>query len=942
MRKIFTFFLLLSAIIGYSQDITLKGKITDNDNLPLEAATIYLTSVKDSTVVDYTISNKNGSWELKVRKISNPIFLKISYVGLANHKQEIATITEDRDFGTIKLADKPTELNEVVIQSEIPPIRLKKDTLEFNAASFKVRPDANVEALLKKLPGLEIGTDGKITVNGKEVNQVLIDGKPFFDKDGKIALQNLPADIVDKVQVTDTKTKKEELSGQKAKGDNASINLTLQKDKNKGVFGKVMAGYGSNDRYESSALINYFKDARKISFLASSNNINASGFSMNELFDSMGGGRNISALYGSGVMNGGYGGGITKSDMIGGNYADEWFKDTKTNGSYFYTSSNTDNRRRTESINYLPLGEDLDNPGASIDKSYTTKSTSNTKRDNFGHTITAEFEVKIDSTSTINIAPNFTNTKSKSSSSSEQSSERLSDSRLLNESTSNSFSETNNNSFNNEINYQKNFSSRKGRGISITLGNDNSINDSKDLNKSNTIKYKYPDGNTETEIDNRNQVLYNKQTDDTYTAAFEFEEPITDSLRINLGTRYTLSKSVENRDSYDFEDATGNYTKYNDALSNYIASTTGKVSPKAGVNFEKGKFSLDLDAGTDVISFKNSAFYMNTDYNFNKVYVLPSVDLDVTYKLDKSKSVSVSYSYNVNLPQTRQVLAVEDISNPLNTYIGNPDLDPSTYHFVTARYRNYNTSKRSGYSFYFYSRYYDNEVVAFTVTDESAKNITTYKNISGSMSNTLSVNWNKSIKKDAHNYRFSLGLSGGYNIDKGFLNGQLYDTKSIRLTPRANITYEYGELLTINPSYSFTYNESSYSNYAVNSASNFVHNFGLQTTTYWPKHVVFGNDFGYTYNSNIADGFKKDFYLWNTSLGYNFLDDELLFKVKVYDLLNQNTGTSRTISPTNVMSQENTVLKRYIMFSLTYKIGQFGGGKGEKKRGENTMRFQSY
>lgn len=939
MHKIFTIFLLLYTITSYSQDITIKGKITDSDNLPLEAATIYLTSVKDSTVIDYTISNKNGVWELKTRKLINPILLKVSYVGLSNYKQEVANILEDRDFGTIKLADKSTELNEVVIQSEIPPIRIKKDTLEFNASSFKVRPDANVEALLKKLPGVEIDSDGKITVNGKEVNQVLINGKAFFDKDGKIALQNLPADVIDKVQITDTKTKKEELAGQKAKGDNASINLTIQKDKNKGVFGKIMGGYGSSDRYESSALINYFKDSRKISFLASSNNINSSGFSMNELFDSMGGGRNISSLYSSGVMNNGVGRGITKSDMIGANYSDEWFKDAKTDGSYFYTSSNTENRNRTESINYLPLGEDPDNQGVTIDKSYTTKSISNTNNDKSGHTFTSEFDIKIDSTSTLNVTPKFASSTSKSSTSSERSSERLSDSRLLNESTSNSFSDTDNKSFTNEINYRKNFSSRKGRGISITLENENNKDDNKNLNKSNTIKYKYPDGTAQTEIDNRDQILYNKQADDNYIAGIEYEEPITDSLRITLGTVYSLKKSVESRNSYDFEQATGNYSKYNDALSNYINSKTGTLSPRTGISFEKGKFNLEFEAGTDVISFKNYAFYMSKDYNFNKVYILPSVDVDLTYKPVKGKSISVSYTYRTNLPQAQQVLEVEDISNPLNTYIGNPNLDPAKYHFITASYRNYNTGKRTGFNIYFNARYYDNEISSFTITDESAKNITSYKNISGAMYNSLSVNWNKSVKRDAHNYRLNLGLSSSYNIDKGFLNGELYDTKSVRITPRVNFTYEYGELLTINPSYSFTYNESSFSNYTVNSASNFLHTFSLQTTTYWPKHVVFGNDFGYTYNSNIADGFKKDFYLWNTSIGYNFLNDELLFKVKVYDLLNQNTGTSRTIGPTNVMSQENTVLKRYIMFSLTYKIGKFGGGN--KKR-ENTRMFHSY
>src|SRR5690606_11931928 len=152
-------------------------------------------------------------------------------------------------------------------------------TLEFNASSFKVRPDANVETLLKQLPGVEIDEDGKITVNGKEVNQILVNGKPFFDKDGKIALQNLPANIINKVQVTDTKTKKEEISGDKASGNNSSINLTIDEDKNKGVMLKAMAGYGTDERYESSLMLNYFKGDARLSILGSSNNINSVGFS---------------------------------------------------------------------------------------------------------------------------------------------------------------------------------------------------------------------------------------------------------------------------------------------------------------------------------------------------------------------------------------------------------------------------------------------------------------------------------------------------------------------------------------------------------------------------------------------------------------------------------------------------------------------------------------
>jgi hypothetical protein len=288
-RFCLTFSLLFFCSIVLSQNaVTIKGKIVDpTTKLPIESATVYLTSVKDSSVVDYTITNKLGSFSIKIKKNSNPVNLKISFISYQDYIITINDFSSDKDFGTIEMKEMTNELNEVIIKSEIPPIRIKKDTLEFNASSFKVGVDANVEALLKQLPGVEITPEGKITVNGKEVNNILVNGKPFFGKDGKIATQNLPAEIIDKVQVVDTKTKSEEISGESAGSQEKTINLTIQEDKNKGFFGKIMGGYGSQERYESSLLLNYFKGERKISVLASSNNINSIGFSMDEIFDNM-------------------------------------------------------------------------------------------------------------------------------------------------------------------------------------------------------------------------------------------------------------------------------------------------------------------------------------------------------------------------------------------------------------------------------------------------------------------------------------------------------------------------------------------------------------------------------------------------------------------------------------------------------------------------------
>ncbi len=932
MQKILTLlFITAFCTFGYSQTITLKGKVIDDTKLPLESATVYLTSAKDSTLIDYTITSKNGNWELRTRKTNDPVFLKISFTGMSDYKEKLESISENRDFGTITLEDKPLEIGAVNIVSEIPPIRIKKDTLEFNASSFKVRPDANVEALLKQLPGVEIDEEGKITVNGKEVNQILVNGKPFFDKDGKMALQNLPAEIIDKVQVSDTKTKQEEISGEAAAGNNSSINLTIQEDKNKGLFGKVMGGYGSDGRYESSGLINYFKNKRKISVLASSNNINSTGFSMNEIFDNMGGGRNRSIWWsdnGSFSVNGmqfGGGRGITRTNMLGVNYTDEYAKDLDGTVAYFFNNGKSENDNRTKQSNFLPQTEDTNNPGTFINNNFTTESTSRTENESYTHNINGDFEFKIDSTSTISFVPRFTAGNAKSKNIGSQYSVDANN-ELLNESNGETFSEADNKGFNSEFYLYKAFRNKE-RAIGVSFSNDNKRNDMTDTNRSETFFYEDAnnDGIPETTADIRNQVRYNRQENDSYRMAMEYFEPIMDSTRLKLNFQYSSKLTLEDREGYDFDAGTGTYSNFNALLSNYLTSRTNSVTPTVGINVQKKKLNYGMELGTEVTNFNNFSTYLGNNYTLNKEYILPSASAYLSYNFTDSKSMWLSYNYSVNFPDAQQVLPVEDISNPLFTMVGNPDLNPNKYHNFYISLSNYDFPTRSGWNIYTGGNYYDSQVQSNIIVSESAKRTTTYQNVSGTFNSWLSANWKKSFKKDAHNFKFSAGVHGGVNLSKGFTNNIMYEAVEYRITPRVNFTYDYGDLLTINPSYSFTYRQQDYDNYVIDQASNVVHMFNLQTTTYWPKHFVFGNDFGYTYNSNIADGFRKDFFLWNTSLGYNFFKDRMLFKVKVYDVLNQNLSATRTITPTSITDQQNTVLRRYVMFSLTFKLSKFGG-----------------
>lgn len=940
MQKILTVLLLFITAAVSGQSLVLKGSVQDPEGLPLEAATVYFRSVKDSSVVDYTITDNKGNWQIKSRGFTQPVLLKISFVGFGTYQKRLESVSKDTDFGTTKLEEKGTTLNEVVIDADVPPVRVKKDTLEFDAASFKVRPDANVQTLLKQLPGVDISPDGKITVNGKEVNQILVNGKPFFDRDGKIALQSLPAELIKKVQVSDFKTKKEELQQKMASGDNASINLTIDKDKNKGVFGRITAGYGTNDRYEANGLVNFFKDKQKVSILASSNNINSAGFSNDDIFDSMGGGRNMQmwsgndgSLYMGGTRIGG-GEGITTSNVVGLNYSDEWMKGLDPSVSYFYNSTENKNRNRSRTETFL-----TDEGGALTDRSQIRTSEANSRSLNFAHNFNTEFDIKLDSTTTINFRPKFSRTNAKNESTMAQTTTDQ-DGVLLNNSSGTTLNDGDNATFSSTLTFNK-VLNRRGRAVSAEFSNNNSNNESAYYNNTNTNVFNPETGEVIRNI-NQNQLQNTRRLQDRYNLNLSFTEAVTDSLNLEIGTEYDWENSTDDVKGYSFNETTAGYTNFIDSLTTYFSSTVKTLNPYLGLRLDKKKLNASVTLGTSIYNFDNNGAYRGIMYNVNKNYILPSADANIRYRFSRGSSIRVGYNFNASFPTARQILPIEDVSNALNTITGNPDLDPGKNHRISLNYNKFDFATRSGFSLYSSINIFEKRIVNNMRIFETGERITSYDNIEGGYNSYFGGSYYKTIKSESgNNIRYSLGLNGSYNRDLGFTNNVLYSAKTLSLTPNVNLNYDLGEVLTLNPSYSYTLTDSKYTNYARGSANNFTHRAGLIVTNYWPKHFVMGNDFTYTYNS-IASGFRKDFFLWNTSIGYNFLKDQFMFKVKVYDLLNKNLGNRRTILATGISDEENTVLKRYAMFSLTWKINNFGGkkpgGQGGRRGG---MRRQS-
>lgn len=909
----FLLFFLLSYIVSAQNDIVIKGTVIDvKTQLPIELATVYLTTAKDSAIA-HTTTDKNGFFNINTKKYNKPVILKISYLGYQPFYEKEKGFRASKDYGKLYLLEKTNALESVVIKSEAAPIRIKKDTLEFNASSYKVRPDSNVETLLKQLPGIDIDKNGKVTVNGKKVTQFLVNGKTFFDKDGAIAIKNLPADIIKKVQVSDFKTKKEELSGQESTSDHSSINLTIDENKNKGFFGKIVGGYGSDDRYESSLLMNFFNNKQKISVLASSNNINSTGFSMDDVFGAMGGGRNNNAQ--NFAYNPESNNGITQTNLIGFNYSDEWPKDLGAGANYNFLNTINKNKGKVNQTSFLPTGNIL------------TSSDSNTRNENTGNKANLELEYEINPTTQIFVSPQFDQSRSNNNSDFSSFSEDE-NGQPLNESNSKSYAETTNTNFSNSINFNKAF--KNSRNLSLVFSHNNTNNDSDAIGFSKTIFYKDSKPN-----DERNQNTKKNAVNDSYLFDFEYTQPITNSLRIRFGSEFYWANTINDEKTFNFNPDTQSYSDLNLSLTNYTTSRQNAFSPKAGITWQNNKFTININSRTGIIDYDNHSLYLNKVTDLNKKYVLPYGDFLIRYQFSEFKDMTLRFDHSNLLPASAQLLPVMNLSNPLNTIVGNPNLNPIEKNSANFNFRGFDFHKRSGYSLYTHADYYKNNVIPISVFDESGKSTTTYTNISGTYVASVGANWYQSIKRNAYTLAYGLGLDGTYSFDKGYTNTVLYNAKSVAVTPNIYLTYAYGELIVVSPSYSLSYNQTNYENSSMDASSNVIHKINLETTTYWPENLVFGNDFGYTYNSGISSDFKKDFFLWNTSLSYEILNKKMVVKVKVYDVLNQNQSAVRTISSTSIRDEENTVLKRYVMFSLSYKIGNFASRKKEAKEETN-------
>lgn len=918
MKKLF----LTLFCIGASASLfaaVISGDVKDSAGSPLPGTTVRLSTERDSVQKAFTISDDNGMFVID-NIATGDYTLHISMVGMDPVVKTVSIKDADErvNTGTIILTEEAKMLKETVVTAVKAAVVAKQDTMEFNAGSFKVQTNANVEDLLKKLPGVEVDSDGKITSGGKTVSKILVDGKELFGDDTKMATRNLPSDLVDKVQVVDRKSDLARLTGVDDGEEETIINLTVKKSMMNGWFGTVSAGYGTSGRYEGSLNASTISDTNQLMIIGGGNNVNQMGFT------DMGRGR---------FMSFGPAGGINSSQQLGLNFNVGKSEKFRVGGNVLY--SHSDNHAISQSdVQYLF-------PDST---SYMTQGTNS--RD-IGHNVRGDFrmEWKMDEYNTLDFRPQFSLNFRNS---------ELNDTSLLRAGDA-SRSEVNRNetrrfnrgfSYNaaGELIFNHNFKARKGRSFSVQARYE--FADTKEHTTTwNDIIYFMKQDETESLY----RYIDNKNWNNNVSARLTWTEPLGDVTRGNfLQFAYRISYRWNNADRYTYDlplpedmaafipselTAVPSDAVRNDSLSNVFRNKFSTQELRIGYkkvtnmyNLEAGMiFSPSSTTSTDLM---NAARDIETRWVWN---VAPFVRF--RYRFSKTKSIRVNYRANTSSPSVSQLQPVADVSDPLNIKIGNPDLKPTFTQSIGVNFNNYNTDTQQAIFASIRGSYAMNVVVSRTFTDpETGARTITYTNANGNASANAMFMINQPFTN--RHWRFSGNAFLSYENTAGYINGDFNRSGNLRVNPRFGITYSCDVAqVSINPIYSFTLATSS----LASQRNRTTHNYGLRgdATITLPFGLQFATDLTFDKSMGFSQGFNTESWLWNAKISYSMLKDKsLTISVRAYDLLGMNRNISRSVSASMITDNRYNDLTRYFMFGISYRFNTLKSKK-RNETGEN-------
>ena len=917
-------------VISFSQKTGgVKGIIFDTiSKQPVAAATITVLQRSDSSLVTFTMTTNKG--EFTLNNISYGDYrLLVTHVNYHNVNKYF-TINEAHknvDLANIEVSDKNKVLEEVVIQAEAPPVTLIGDTVQYNAGSFKTKPNSVVEDLLKKMPGIQVEKDGTVKAQGQEVKKVLVDGKEFFGNDPKVATKNLPADAVDKVQVYDKQSDMAQLTGFDDGNSEKTINLKLKKDKKKGVFGKVNAGGGTDGRYQGKFNVNSFKGARQMSVIGMANNTNAEGFSFMDILSFSGGMSQLGGGNSGGMINitsndatssmlgGGNNRAINTSWAGGANYNNIIGTKMEVQSNYFFSRYNPVTNQKLSRQYVLP------------DSTYFYNQNSFSNNLSYSHRFNLTYDYLIDSMHSLKFTPSLSIQKSKNHSMSEY--ETLSEQLMRsNNGFSNNYSTSDGYNFSGTALFRKKFKKR-GRTFSFSLGT--TLNNSDGEGELESVNQFYNRSGVLAKIDSINQRSYSESEVRGYNTRAVYTEPILKKSLLELSLSKNETRSVSDKITYDYNKTSGKHDMVNPLLTNNYENSYGTTTAGLRIRTQKKKYNYSIGVtwqnadleGTIRTGVKDSVINKSF-YNF-----LPNARFQ--YNFTRFKNLQLDYRASTNQPTVSQLQPVPDISNPLNVKLGNPDLKQEYTHRVSVNYTGMNPFRNK--SFFWFSSYSftNNRIVNYDVVDSFGRKTTRPVNVDGvyNLNNDISLGWPLRFMKGTLN----LNTGVGYSKSIQFINTVRNNIYNITIDPGIEISKSFKDKFDLTVSGGFTYNKARYSLQSSLNNNYFTQDYGIDIGWQLPKNFYVSSDFRYTISSQRSAGFNAKVPLWNASFSKLFLKyNRGEMKLSVYDLLNENEAIVRYTNGNYIEDQNNRVLKRFFLLSFTYSLNKMSANANGRGR----------
>ncbi len=849
---------------------------------PLEAATVSVYTVADSALVSYTITNRKGEFTIPNVPKARACKVVVSYKGLQNYEQDFTIPPDSKELiiRTIDLSRQVTTLDEVIVSRMRPPVIVKKDTIEFSAGAFKTPVNGVVEDLLRQLPGVEVDIDGNITVNGKPVAKITVEGRDFFGTDVKLTTKNLPRDIIDKIQVVDAKTKEQQFTGATPTGSGKVINLVLKKDKKKGIFGRASAGGGTADRYEGITNLNQFDSKNQLSLIGYDNNTNNNGggtVPLNSL-----GSTTPARIRKSGL-------GLNAGTVVSPKF--------KVNGSYFFNADMQRSLIETDRSNVLP------------DTAYDFRSVADNHTRTSGHSATLQMELRPDSLTEISIGTQFQLTGARPTVLTSGVNTGTAGAKI-NESTNLLTSHSQNSYFNALVFMGRKFK-KKGRIFALNANLSNNRNRRDDYSFSTVDLYRL--GVPERSVIDQYVRISGGGPAAGFSAAWT--EPLLPRWSLRFAYSFSASASSSDREAFRKDPFGGGYILPDSTFTNRFTSRFLSSSPTASIQYNGEKTFMELGAGLQSNQLRSSSGDGLADLEQRVTNFQPAAVL--MRRLGEAASLTLRYNGVSRQPSLQQLQPVPDITNPLYVREGNPALKPSFTHNVAAEIQ-----KNRGASYWSAALNYtgsSNLIVEETWLDSVQH--TRPINSNGNYSLNGNVNYSASWRRGPSALRFSIGAGVFQNMNVSYTNKFENRSRILGLAPRISMQYSYRDKVTIQPNVSVAYSSTRFSLPMTPRMTSTTVTGAVFAQINWNPRLVIENTFNYLYNQRDGTGSPATVAVWNASVNYYFTRDrKWIVRMAGFDLLNRNELFQNTISPIFAETTRAELLRRYFLASITWKI----------------------